>query len=231
MTIGEIIRTAPSTKDIFRKYGLDQNQIYQLEFEDACAKCAVSPHLLKAELINIRTAERRLTESMNQVIENILSHHQIVKKIISAIRAVLPIAIASEETYRYELLAIKTKFEMLQEQLEVHLYKEEMVLFPQFIGLWKNRNGGRFAPSFLLTYPIECLESEHESAKSMLSEIKQLSRYYRVPQNTSESYQQVYKHLDALEKKLNDLIHLENTFLFPKALALENDFYNDDDKK
>jgi hypothetical protein len=38
MTIREIIRVAPSSKDVFRKYNLDQIQVYQLEFEDACAK-------------------------------------------------------------------------------------------------------------------------------------------------------------------------------------------------
>jgi regulator of cell morphogenesis and NO signaling len=231
MTISEIIRTAPSSKAVFRKYGLDQIQVCQLEFEDACAKCGVNPHLIKAELINIRTAEKQPPESINQVIESILSQHQMVKKIISAIRAVLPLAIVSEKTYRYELLAIKTKFEILQEQLEVHLYKEEMVLFPEFIGLWNKRNGNHYTPPFLLAYPVEGLESEHESAKSILSEISQLTRYYRAPQNTSESYRRVYKHLDALEKKLNDLILVENTLLFPKALAAESDFYNDDSKK
>jgi hypothetical protein len=33
------------------------------------------------------------------------------------------------------------------------------------------------------------------------------------------------------KKKLNDLILVENTLLFPKALAAESDFYNDDSKK
>ncbi len=167
---------------------------------------------------------------MKQAIENILNHHQIVKRILSDIGATLAIAIAVEETSRYELLSIKTKFEMLQEQLELHLYKEEMVLFPEFMGLFDNRDGHPHAPSFPLAYPIERLESEHETVKTILSEIRQLSGYHQIPKNTGESYQNVYRHLHALEKRMDDLIRLENTMLFPEALALENKFYNDDSK-
>ncbi len=230
MTICEIIRVAPSSKDVFRKYGLDQIHVYQLEFEDACARCDVSPHLVKSELVDIHTAEKRMTETLNQVVQNILSLHSIVKAIVSDIRAVLPIAIASEEVYQDELLITKTKFQMLQEQLEMHLYTEEMVLFPEFIGLWNKKNGNHYAPSFFLAYPVESLESEHESVKLILSDIRQLSRH-RTLQNASEPYQQVCKHLDVLEKKLNDLIHLESNLLFPEALALEKDFYDDATRK
>lgn len=224
VTIAEIIQLEPLSVHIFKKYGLDYFHYSNLEFEKACIGCAVSPDTVKKELIDKRTSARRLDEPLNQFIGMLLVLHDSLKENICCIRHALALADIHEQTFRYELLTIKCKFEILVEKLEVHLYKEEEVLFPEFLKLWhKLQAFCHSSLSFCLEYPIESLESEHESVIAILEEIKQLSWYYKVPQHASEYYQNVCSELDKLEINLYNLIQLENSKLFPEALALEGD--------
>lgn len=227
MTIAEIIQLEPLSVHVFKKYGLDYFHYSDLEFEKACIGCAISPDTVKKELTDKRNSAKRLADPLNQFIRMLLVHHESVKENICRVRHALALADIHEHTFRYELLTIKCKFEILVEKLEVHLYKEEEILFPEFLKIWhKLRTSCHSSLSFCLEYPIESLESEHESVITILEEIKHLSRYYKVPQHATEYYQNVCNELDTLENNLYNLIRLENSKLFPEAMALEGDMNN-----
>jgi regulator of cell morphogenesis and NO signaling len=227
VTIAEIIRSEPLSVHVFKKQGLDYFDSIDLEFETACIECAVNPDTVRKELIAIRHSAKRLAEPFNQFIMMLLSHHDSLKEKIHCIRHALDLANIHEHTFRYELLTIKSKFETMVEKLEIHLYKEEEVLFPEFLKLWHKLQSSSYSSlSFCLEYPIESLESEHESVIAILEEIKQLRRYYNTPQQATEYYQNVCNELDKLEINLYNLIRLENSKLFPEALALEDDMNN-----
>ncbi len=232
MTIAEIIRSEPLSVHVFKKHGLDYFDSIDLEFETACIECAVNPDTVRKELIAIRHSAKRLAEPFNQFIMLLLSHHDSLKENIHCIRHAMDLADIHEHTFRYELLTIKCKFEILVEKLEVHLYKEEELLFPEFLKLWHKLQLSAYSSlSFCLEYPIESLESEHESVIAILEEIKQLRRYSKTPQQGTEYYQNVCNELDKLEIKIYNLIRLENSKLFPEALALEDEMNNFSDKK
>jgi regulator of cell morphogenesis and NO signaling len=232
VTIAEIIRSEPLSVHVFKKHGLDYFNSTDLEFEKACIGSAVNPDTVRKELIAIRPSAKRLAEPFNQFIMMLLVHHDSLKENIHRIRHALDLANIHEHTFRYELLTIKSKFETMVEKLEVHLYKEEEVLFPEFLKLWHKLQSSSYSSlSFCLEYPIESLESEHESVIAILEEIKQLRRYSKTPQQATEYYQNVCSELDKLEINLYNLIRLENSKLFPEALALEDDMNNFIDKK
>lgn len=232
MTIAEIIRSEPLSVHVFKKHGLDYIDSIDLDFVTVCKVCAVNPNTVREELIAIRPAAKRLAEPFNRFIMMLLSHHEALKENIHCIRHAMDLADIHEHTFRYELLTIKCKFEILVEKLEVHLYKEEEVLFPEFLKLWHKLQLSAYSSlSFCLEYPIESLESEHESVIAILEEIKQLRHYSKTPHQATEYYQNVCHELDELEINLYNLIRLENSKLFPEALALEEDMNNLIEKK
>ena len=227
VTIAEIIRSEPLSVHVFKKHGLDYFNSTDLEFEKACIGCAVNPDTVRKELIAIRPSAKRLGEPFNQFIRMLLERHDSIKENIHRIRQDLDLTSIHENTLQHELLIIKSKFNSMVEKLEIHLYKEEEVLFPEFLKLWHKLQSSSYSSlSFCLEYPIESLESEHESVIAILEEIKQLRRYYKTPQQATEYYQNVCNELDKLEINLNNLIRLENSKLFPEALALEGDMNN-----
>ncbi|MEK6781606.1 MAG: hemerythrin domain-containing protein [Bacteroidota bacterium] len=228
MTIANILKAEPLSGTVFKKYGLEYSNCLDLDLEEACQRYSINSQQVKLELANLRRFSKQLPEAFDRLLDSILYQHQLIKIKIPLIREALLIAIEHETSYQYELLTTKLKFELLNENLEIHLYKEEMILFPVFINLWARqlRPSDDLLP-FWLKYPIESLESEHVSAKAILSEIKELSQYYKIPTNTSKQYKEACLKLDDFERSMVNIINLEDEALFPEALVLEKIFAAD----
>lgn len=96
----------------------------------------------------------------------------------------------------------------LKAELESHMIKEEQILFPTIrAGRGTGADG-----------PIAVMMREHETAGDLLKEIRQLTNDYTVPAEACNTWQALWRGLEALESDLHDHIHLENNILFPRAL-------------
>lgn len=115
-------------------------------------------------------------------------------------------------------------FRSLREELEMHMHKEERVLFPHLLEV--ERASGRVgtglaaAPGFA-GGAIGVMEREHESAALALTTMRRLTGDYAPPEDACGSFRALYSGLSALEADLKRHIHLENNVLFPKALEME----------
>ena len=230
MIIEEIIKLEPESRNLFKRYGLDP--YIDQEFENVCASRGINPLILKEELIALHQDRRKTAPLFDQFFNNILKHHEIVKDNISNIHQSLKSCIAKEDRTS-ELPIIQEYFLNLAEILEIHLYKEEVILFPEFKFLWSRQiqgNGNNPQLSFSIMYPIETLENEHKTVRLILTRIKQLIRHHIVSKNTGTHSGRLRKEFKILEKNLNELIRLENTILFPEALAIEKQLNHETDK-
>ena len=96
----------------------------------------------------------------------------------------------------------------LKAELESHMLKEEGILFPMI------RDGrGTGADG-----PIAVMVREHEEAGELLRLIRELTNNYTLPAEACNTWQALWRGLEALETDLHDHIHLENNILFPRAL-------------
>lgn len=228
MTVADILKAEPRSTSVFQKFELDYSACADYPFEEACSRNSVDPQVVKKELINLRLSLKQTHESFGQLLERVIRQHDNIKNAILPVRQALLLAVEHHTSHPYELLTVKTKFEILIESLEVHLYKEERILFPEFINLWKEHQFRMGYPlPFRMMYPIKTLESEHESVKTILREIRELIRYSRIPGNTDKYYRTVCIELETFEKKLVELIDMEDRMLFPETLALEKIFTRD----
>jgi len=220
MTLKEIIRIAPESRKLLERYGLDPHTNH--EFESACSTFGIDPLILKQELIGLcQNGKRRIL--FNQVVNKILEQHQILKENITSIRLCLKLCDANKD-YTNELHLIQEYFLKLVEILEIHLYKDEVILFPEFKLLWVQQNNGhekKHAPPFSMMYPIESLADEHESVIHILNRINQLIKQHMVSRNGRTPYANLGKAFKIFEQTLEGLIRLENTQLFPEVLAIE----------
>ena len=116
-------------------------------------------------------------------------------------------------------------FLALRNELEMHLRKEEDVLFP-FIELY-GRAELRKQPTPRLPFgsianPIARMELEHSEAGDALEGIRTLTNNFDLPSYACTTVRALYDGLKALERNLHIHIRLENNILFPRAIALEN---------
>lgn len=119
-----------------------------------------------------------------------------------------------------ELVEIEQVFNALAGELELHLGKEEQILFPAVRTLELTHGSVGFHCGSLAN-PIHVMEMEHDAAGEALARLRELSDGYAVPADACETYRAYYEGLAALERDLHRHIHKENNVLFPRAVALE----------
>ena len=122
------------------------------------------------------------------------------------------------------LQEIAQVFRDLRSELESHMWKEEMVLFPLIEGLEAAEATGQAAPPShcgSVRNPIRVMESEHGNAKHALAELRRLTGGFTAPAGASTDIRNLLTGLAELETDLHSHIHLEDDILFPRAGELE----------
>ena len=121
-----------------------------------------------------------------------------------------------------EMLKVFELFAAVKEEMELHMQKEEQILFPRIQETEKMVNDGieiRINHTYLQA-PINMMEQEHDHAGSILAEINKLTGNYHPPSDACTTYKLSFAALQAFEMDLHRHVHLENNILFPKALQL-----------
>ena len=109
-----------------------------------------------------------------------------------------------------------------KEEMEQHMQKEEVVLFPRIKEIEKQLSEGKeiVINSTYLEAPVNMMEQEHEHAGGLLADIRMLTGNYNLPADACTTYRLSFAALEAFELDLHKHIHLENNILFPKALKM-----------
>ena len=89
-------------------------------------------------------------------------------------------------------------------ELEVHMKKEELILFPAI----RNAASG-------LDAPIAAMRDDHDSHESDIARIGQLTSGLALPQDACPIWTQLYTELSKFVAELEEHIRLENEVLFP----------------
>lgn len=90
--------------------------------------------------------------------------------------------------------------------LEVHMKKEELVLFPLL----------RRGPGTGLDAPIAAMRADHDDHEGEVAEIRRLTANLTLPPGACRTWTALYAGLDEFLADLDEHIRLENEVLFPK---------------
>ncbi|HGO8127525.1 TPA: iron-sulfur cluster repair protein DnrN [Neisseria meningitidis] len=99
-------------------------------------------------------------------------------------------------------------FAYMQNELLMHMMKEERMLFPMI-----NQGIGRGA-----AMPISVMMHEHEEHDRAIARLKELTDDFQVPEGACGSWTRLYALAKEMVEDLNDHIHLENDILFARVL-------------
>ena len=226
-TLAQIVTNNYKAASIFEKHHLDFCCKGKRTLEQACSESDIKieeviEQLEKAGDINdSKTNYNEL--SLAQLSEHIVStHHNYVKNEMPALHGYLQ-KVASKHGDRHpEMNKVFQIFVAVKEEMEFHMQKEEMVLFPRIKDIENQIQEGKkvVINSSYLQSPINMMEQEHDHAGSMLAEIRNLTNNYTPPADACTTYQLSFASLQAFELDLHHHVHLENNILFPKALKM-----------
>lgn len=221
--IGDLTCAFPALSRVFERLGIDYCCQGRRSLSEACARRGLPLEAVVEQLERARRApEPGALPSLELVpladyIER--THHQFTRAELSRLAPLAEKVRRVHGARRPELVHVERVLAALNEDLELHMFKEEQVLFPYIrrlaLGLVPN------APFTNLSVPLRVMHQEHDRVGSLLEELAQLTESYQPPPDACASYRALYEGLAALQSDLHQHVHLENNVLFPAAERLE----------
>jgi len=232
LSLAQIVNNNHQAASVFEKYHLDFCCKGKRSLEQACTEQQLSISKVTEDLENIFTKDSNSAvdfEKMNlaQLVDYIVqTHHAYVKNEMPQIHTYLE-KVSSKHGERHpELNKISQTFAAVKEEMEGHMKKEEMILFPRIKELQKLADNEYAQLQLNISYlqsPITVMEQEHDHAGNLLNDIRILSNDYTPPQDACTTYRLSFAALKAFELDLHQHVHLENNILFPKAIETFRD--------
>ncbi|MBK9098076.1 MAG: iron-sulfur cluster repair di-iron protein [bacterium] len=228
-TLAELVTDNIRSAIVFEEFGLDFCCRGNRTLKDACAEKNVDVSNVINQLTNL-SGNGNGTQNVNDwhldfLVDYIMNnHHQYVRRMIPIISLHADKVASVHGKNHPETIKIADLFLAVREELEMHMMKEERILFPQInqMMLIQNENSQFFPPPFgTIQNPIRMMEYEHTSAGDALYQIRELSNNYVHPDDACNTFKALYSELKEFEEDLHKHIHLENNILFPKSIALE----------
>lgn len=228
--IGNVVAENFRSAKIFEEYGIDFCCGGKKSIGEACREKGINADDLITKLTEASGNQNDTNTDYNSwkldfLIKYIINiHHSYVRKSLPVIAGHAEKAALKHGANHAEVIKISELFSGIKTELEVHMQKEELMLFPYIKNLLeteRNVDGISFPPFGSIENPIKVMESEHDSAGRSMDEINSLSNSYSIPEDACTTYSVLYQELKDFENDLHKHIHLENNILFPKAIELE----------
>jgi regulator of cell morphogenesis and NO signaling len=228
--VGAVVAERLGRARVFDRLGIDYCCRGATPLAEACAERSLDVDRVVAEIAE--SDQRGVNEDVDRVDYSampagdladqiVATHHVYLRRELPRLSELIDKVVATHSSNHPELVEVRQTFAALRQELEMHLMKEERVLFP----LVKQLEAALEPFSIhcgTVENPIRVMEHEHDSAGSALQRIRELTSNYRAPDDGCASFTALYDGLSCLESDLHLHIHKENNILFPKAAALES---------
>ncbi len=231
-TLAQIVTGNHRTAAVFEKYHLDFCCRGKRSLQQACEEQNLPVETVLSELTTLSSGSSGACQvvfpfdklSLSQLADYIVAtHHAYVKKEMPQVFAYIQKVTSKHGQQHLELFKILELVSALKEEMELHMQKEEQVLFPRIKEMEKIANSPdseyKLSISFLQS-PISVMEQEHDHAGLLLEEIRTLTNNYQTPEDACTTYQLCFASLKAFELDMHQHVHLENNLLFPKSITM-----------
>lgn len=205
--LGDIAVALPGATAVFRRFKLDFCCGGDQTLAEAAKAREVALAAVETALGALDPAARPSPPAEPAaLIDHILARHHAVHR--REIPELVELARKVEAVHRQHAevpAGLAEALEAMGEELELHMAKEEQVLFPLM------RRGGH--P--MIVHPIAKMRAEHDEHGERLREIERLTRDLNLPADACTTWRALYVGTRKLVDDLMEHIHLENNLLFP----------------
>lgn len=225
--VGQIVASNWKTAKVFTSYGIDFCCGGGVTLQSVCKSKGLDVDQVTQEIAeSMRLPDAQRFEELGvralvDLIENV--HHHYVRTTMPALATYLDKLCRVHGERHPELFEIKRLFEQTEVAMDVHMKKEELVLFPYLKAMEESVEKGfsLATPHFgSVENPIRMMEDDHTTEGVRFQRISELSQHYTSPADGCQTYKVAYSLLQEFEEDLHKHIHLENNLLFPKARKL-----------
>lgn len=228
--VSRIVATNYRTARVFTFHGIDFCCNGGISLDEACRNNQVDLNEVIMELDKVLKLPQAVNYNdmgMDQLADRIVNeHHDYVRNTIPALNTYLDKLCKVHGERHPELFEIALQFKEAAQSLNIHMDKEEQVLFPYIKALHASTIGGfpLSTPHFGdIHNPISQMEMDHDHEGSRFRKIRALTNDFCPPRDSCQTYRVAFALLNEFEEDLHKHIHLENNLLFPMAkIAFQN---------
>ena len=229
LTVGELVAEDYRKAEVFKKFGIDFCCGGNKLLEEACLDKNIEPQDVITALNQLSDVQNNSDMNFSQWDPDKLAdyivdkHHSYITEAIPILKFYLRKVSSVHGDDHPNTREIFSHFNQLSGELNLHMQKEEDILFPYINKLVEAAKNQQVihAPFGSVENPIRMMIMEHESVGNELESISSLSDCFSPPEDACTTFRVAYAKLKEFEEDLKFHIHLENNILFPKALALE----------
>ena len=228
-TVGQIVAENLALAQVFERHQIDYCCRGHRTLSEACADSGTPLETIEAELAATApeaTAVDWTTARLAKLIHYIVDrHHSYLRRTLPSVDEKLSKLVeAHAESHGAMLSQLRGVFARLRAELEAHMQKEELILFPAIARLEDASDRGDpppAAPGGTVNNPIRMMVHEHDDAGAALRSLRSLSDNYAPPEDACTTFRALYAQLQEMEADLHSHIHLENSILFVRAAEME----------
>ena len=227
-TLASIVSEKYQTVPVLEKYNLDFCCKGKRTLSEACIEKGLSLESISNELENIVDSQVSIhmpfiEMTAEQLIAHILTHHHFyVKQSMPTILFHLEkVATKHGDSHTY-MTSVLQLFTEIKEEMDLHMQKEEQVLFPRIKDvetIFMQNKKATLADGFI-SMPVNMMEAEHDHAGMIMNNIRQLTNNYTAPTSACTTFKLSLTELKEFEEDLHRHVHLENNLLFPLATKM-----------
>ena len=234
MTVKDIVVRFQQTREALETLGIDYCCGGKIPLYEAAQHAGLSVHRVLTDLTQALEGTNQEAAavgdwnsvSLTELVDHIEhTHHVFMKEQLPRLSGLLNKTIQAHGIKHGKMLErLKYDHSALRTDIEMHLEKEEQILFPlirQMEAFQHGRGPALEMHCGSIANPIHQMEYEHDVAGRFLAQMRHISDDYTLPDEACPTFTALFEGLAALEKDLHEHIHLENNILFPKAEDLE----------
>lgn len=228
-TISSMVAEDYRKAEVFRRFGIDYCCGGKRTLAEVCGQKGIETQEVMEALEALRDQapdkhnyQEWELDFLTDYIVN--THHTYVRDALAFLEELSAKVTRVHGRSHPELTMISLHNQLLANEMTLHMYKEEEILFPYIRQMVRDAREGRSynEPPFVsVRNPIAVMEKEHDSAGGAMQEIRSLSEEFTPPPGACNSYRVYYAKLQEFEEDLHMHVHLENNILFPRAIEME----------
>jgi len=225
-TVGELVVERPSRARLFERLGIDYCCGGKVTLAHTCAKQGldleqVTQELQKEQQTAAPAGVDWATAPLSQLADHIeQTHHAYLKAELPRLNMLTEKVARVHGGRHQELVNLRHIFVGLKAEMEMHMMKEERILFPMCRDMEQSSGPVSFHCGSV-SNPIAVMVREHEDAGDALAQMRQLTAGYTPPADACNTYRVMLAALAELEQDMHTHVHKENNILFPRAAAME----------
>ena len=225
-TVREVALAMPMAVPVFAHVGIEFSCGGDEKVSDACRQVGLTPEALWA----------LIEEAANQPVPNDLEfwhnaspvslmdhivhrYHEPLRKELSRLESLAAKVSMRHGEAHPQVHKLQRTIAMLGRDMELHMVKEERVLFPLIKRLDAALGRGMTdqATAHQLLPPLRLMLADHDGIMGLIRALRDQSDGYSVPAGVSASYHLLCSGLRGLQHDLQLHLHLENNVLFGAA--------------